>query len=102
MTSSFSLRSVYNTWLRVVHLRRVRERLCTLGEPDACLDDRQFPEAMKRLPYEPAAMKGTVFEGLYQRPLKHARLYRSPGIAAFLLFLEHKGWEGRLCSRPIP
>jgi HAD superfamily hydrolase (TIGR01509 family) len=71
--------------------RHVREELRALGHAAEPLEDLQYAETARRLGDDPDAVRATVAEWIFERPLRHLARHVRPGARAALASLAQRG-----------
>ena len=82
-----SYRAAASVWRTLQAFRQVREELRQVGSPTDSLAELQYVQTAKRVGIDPATVKLTITEWIFQRPLKYLRLCRRRGLEAFCMFL---------------
>jgi phosphoglycolate phosphatase/putative hydrolase of the HAD superfamily len=75
----------------IMAFRRAREELRALGQPAARLEELQYVQAAERAGVDPARMRAVVEEWILDRPLRHLRRCRRPGVGELFRFLGERG-----------
>ena len=81
------------TLRRLRTFRRKREELRALGRPERSLDELQFQIPAEELGDDPAGMRATVEEWMYERPLPHLPACRREDLRERLAELKGLGLE---------
>lgn len=83
--------------------RHVREELRGLGRPDEPLEELQYSRTAERLGDEAQAVRATVLEWMYRRPLRHLAPCLRADVPAFLQAQSERGLElGVFSDYPAP
>ncbi len=83
--------------------RQVREQLRDLGCPNEPLEDLQYSRTAERLGDEAQAVRETVAEWMYRRPLRHLPPCRRADLPAFLDAQRERGLQlGVFSDYPAP
>ena len=75
----------------IMAFRRAREELRALGQPAARLEDLQYAQAAGRAGIDQARLRAVVDEWIFNRPLRHLRRCRQPGVDELFRFLRDRG-----------